>query len=1131
MHVSRLRKSVGLCCHAAALGFIFGAVHAPAQTTRTWNGSVNSDWFNPTNWIPAGVPATNDIVNVTNGTVNLTAPVTIAGQLNWSAGTFTGNPMTIASNGVMNVNCTATLFLENALTNAGTITLSNNSGTLWVINNNGAPYAGLIENLSGALFDIQNDQTMLNDAGATAYFHNAGTLRKSGTTGATYISIPLINSGSVTGLQGTLNFNGGGTLAGNFTAASGAAITFSGGYFTNSTPVAINGPGTFQLTGNASLTLLADAIANLPLVGGTVYLGPAFQGGTITNLTISGATLAGTNTVTGTFNWNSGTIAGGPLTIASNAAMNINAVNTLYLQNPLTNWGTVTWTNTGSLGDLNVLNNNGAPYAGLIENLPGALFDIQCDQSLVNNAGATAYFHNLGTLRKSAKSGITSFQIPIINSGLVTGLQGTLSFGGGGTLAGTFAAATNATINFSGGNFTNSGPVSIIGPGIVQLSANAALILLADAIPNLPLVGGTVHLGPAFQGGTITNLTLSGATLTGTNTVTGTFNWNSGAIAGGPLTIASNAVMNINAVNTLYLENPLTNWGTVTWTNTGFLGDLDVLNNNDLPYAGLIENLPGALFDIQCDHVLFNNAGAAAYFHNAGTLRKSANSGTTQFDIPIINSGLVTGLQGTLSFGGGGILAGTFADATNATINFSVGSFTNSGPVSIDGPGPIQLTGGNLWLLTDEIANLPLAGGTVSLGPAFQGGTITNLTIAGATLAGTNIVTGTFNWNNGTIAGGPLTIDSNGVMNINASTTLYLENPLTNWGTVTWTNTGFLGDLDVLNNNGLPYAGLIENLPGALFDIQCDHSLFNNAGSTAYFHNLGLLQKSAKSGTTGVSLPVTNSGTIASLKGNLAFSGGFTPVGGSLLFGLSSSSSFGVMSISGNATLGGTVGVLWLNGFVPASGNAFTVLNYGSYSGIFTNVTVPPSAAVWLTNYGPTSFTMSVASINKLAFTTQPVGGKLTNIIIAPVVVQIADPSNNPVAVSGVPITMAINSGAGIINGTLTQNTDSTGKSTFGDLSFSAIGTKTLRATSSGLTTAISVPFQIVPLIGLQWTGAGFLIQLNGTNSLAPVIIYASTNLSSWIPIYTNAPTNGPIQFLDASATNYRARFYHTSEY
>ena len=45
-----------------------------AQTNRTWTGSMNMDWFNPGNWSPAGVPASNDIVNLTNGTIVLTAP-------------------------------------------------------------------------------------------------------------------------------------------------------------------------------------------------------------------------------------------------------------------------------------------------------------------------------------------------------------------------------------------------------------------------------------------------------------------------------------------------------------------------------------------------------------------------------------------------------------------------------------------------------------------------------------------------------------------------------------------------------------------------------------------------------------------------------------------------------------------------------------------------------------------------------------------------------------------------------------------------------------------------------------------------------------------------------------------------
>ena len=1120
MRISRLRKSIALCW--VVLGLILAAGHALAQTNRTWNGSVNSDWFNPTNWTPTGVPASNDIINFTNagGTINFTAPVTLDGQFNWSGGTLSGSGLTMASNGVMNINSSGTLFLECPLTNSGTVTWSN--GPLGVLNNGGG-FAALVENLAGGLFDIQCDQNLFNNTGGTTYFHNVGTLRKSANTGTTSFSIAIINSGTVMGLEGTVNFSGGGILAGTFQAASNAIFNFSGGSFTNSSPVSILGPGSIQLTSTGNLFLLSDMIANLPLAGGTVNLGPAFEGGTITNLTIAGATLAGTNTVTGTFNWNNGVIAGGSLTIASTGVMNINGSTTLFLECPLTNSGKVTWTN----GALGVLNNGGAPDAAFVENLAGGLFDIQCDANLFNNVGLgnQAYFHNVGTLRKSANTGITSVSIPIINSGTVAGLLGTLNFSGGGTLAGTFQASSNAIINFSGGSFTNSAPVSIIGPGSIQLTGTGTLFLLSDMIANLSLAGGTVDLGPAFQGGTITNLTISGATLTGTNTVTGTFNWNNGVIVGGSLTVASNGVMNINGSTTLFLECPLTNFGTVTWFN----GALGVLNNGGAPDAAFVENL-GGLFDIQCDASLFNNVGTGnlAYFHNTGTLRKSANTGITSFSISILNSGTVAGLLGTLNFSGGGILAGTFEASSNAIINLSGGSFTNSGPISVIGPGSIQLTGtGSLFLLSDVIANLSLAGGSVNLGPAFEGGTITNLTIAGATLAGTNTLTGTFNCNNGAIANGSLTIASNGVMNINGSTDFFVDCPLTNFGTVTWSNTGGLG---VLNDGSAAHAGLVENLAGGLFDIQCDENLFNNVGGMAYFHNTGTLQKSALTGTTFISIPVTNSGTVSPLSGNLSFPDGFTFQGGVLLFGLSSSSSFGTASISGNATLGGTVGVVWLGGFVPASGNLFTVLTYGSHTGIFTNVIVPPSAAVWVTNYTSTSFTMSVASINKLAFTTQPIGGELTNVIIAPVVVQIEDPSNNPVAVSGVPITVGLDSGSGIVNGTLTQSTDSSGKSTFSDLSFSTVGAKTIHATSSGLTTAISVPFQILPLVGLQTTNTGFLIQLNGTNSHGSTIISASTNLITWIPIFTNAPTNGPILFLDTNATNFRARFYKIVE-
>jgi len=49
----------------------------------------------------------------------------------------------------------------------------------------------------------------------------------------------------------------------------------------------------------------------------------------------------------------------------------------------------------------------------------------------------------------------------------------------------------------------------------------------------------------------------------------------------------------------------------------------------------------------------------------------------------------------------------------------------------------------------ESALNLTLAGGTVTLGPSFQGGTITNLNSPGSALSGNYTVTGTLNLGNG----------------------------------------------------------------------------------------------------------------------------------------------------------------------------------------------------------------------------------------------------------------------------------------------------------------------------------------------------------------------------------------------
>ena len=107
--------------------------------------------------------------------------------------------------------------------------------------------------------------------------------------------------------------------------------------------------------------------------------------------------------------------------------------------------------------------------------------------------------------------------------------------------------------------------------------------------------------------------------------------------------------------------------------------------------------------------------------------------------MPFTNTGTVTNLISTLSFNGGGSITGIYGTAAGATINFSVGSFTMGVPPTITGLGICEFTGTTLTLTQNWPTNLVLASGSLIPGPAFQNsGAITNLTLSGVTLAGTN---------------------------------------------------------------------------------------------------------------------------------------------------------------------------------------------------------------------------------------------------------------------------------------------------------------------------------------------------------------------------------------------------------
>ena len=107
--------------------------------------------------------------------------------------------------------------------------------------------------------------------------------------------------------------------------------------------------------------------------------------------------------------------------------------------------GTVNW-----LGGNVTVNTNGTGTTGAIRNLAGALFDIQCDQTLNFNSLLPS-FNNAGLLRKSAGTNTTAITVQLDNSGTiqaqtgVIGVQGPYTESPAATLAISLSALSPGT--------------------------------------------------------------------------------------------------------------------------------------------------------------------------------------------------------------------------------------------------------------------------------------------------------------------------------------------------------------------------------------------------------------------------------------------------------------------------------------------------------------------------------------------------------------------------------------------------------------------------------------------------------------------------------------------------------------
>ncbi len=129
-----------------------------------------------------------------------------------------------------------------------------------------------------------------------------------------------------------------------------------------------------------------------------------------------------------------------------------------------------------------------------------------------------------------------------------------------------------------------------------------------------------------------------------------------------------------------------------------------------------------------------------------------------------------------------------------------------------------------------------------------------------------------FNWAGGTLSGSALTVTANGVLSLSGSAAKYLESTVTNAGTLAYTGSGSL----YLYNNLTTYHGAIWNLPSGVLNIGTDLSVNCACYGYEFINNQGTIEKTAGTGSSYLSVVVTNTGAVLGMQGTLCFNAGGT---------------------------------------------------------------------------------------------------------------------------------------------------------------------------------------------------------------------------------------------------------------
>jgi len=760
--------------------FVVSAGNATFETgfganNLNW-GFVNAGAILATNsgstfFVNAGQAYYNAFSNAVGGTIVISNGATVAIQRTTAAWDLTGTGSGFNANVDSNVVNSGNILLNNGTfalmdSTSGNVTLTNyfrNAGTISVVGSQTGYIAGAMTQL-GTLA-LTNNLSVLSYLGTNAMTNSGTILLGANGSVATMIASnigahgnSLFNTGTIEG-QGTLTLgltNGSGGANANFVNSGLLIATNWGGSTGNSLFISVgnafsNGgfsntaAGTIVISSNMTLTVnrtenawanSGNSVANL----GTITM----QGGSL-NLAADGAVSNAASFI------NSGLISGygtiNSVVITTNngsvfaVATNLSSVGTLTLSvASTTNNSSATLGVVGTNSVLNILtpgNQNVLLNYGTIS-VSGGSINFNGGTGTITNFYIVAGVGNLSSFGIVSTGTLASLvaQGPISGLSNLIATVGTINTALLGANSNVSAAATLTLGTTSGGGLINNGTIALQG-GFITVT-NAAGVDAGITNQTTGLIYGT-----GTQSVSVVNLT--GGTLLASNGILRL--GMSGANAG--------VITNLNSASTVILTNTtLRNTGTIALNGGGLImGGSTITNDGTIigpgNYSSGLYNNPDGTVIAQNGTLAIATNGATESVNNLGTF-SIASASTLSVGTAWNNTNGVVSLSG-------GTLAGS-AVTNKGTIS---GNGTIDGILVNAAGGTLTASGGTLTLTNNPTQNGNVAvtsGSTLTM--ALSGGAFTNggtINLSGGVMVFTNTVagasfTGTF-LNNGVIAG------------------------------------------------------------------------------------------------------------------------------------------------------------------------------------------------------------------------------------------------------------------------------------------------------------------------------------------------------------------------------------------